>query len=48
MSALSDFTAHLLAENGAVVEPIGDGLEVLSPADVARVLEIPEHANFSF
>ena len=48
MSALSDFTAHLLAENGAVVEPMGDGLEVLLPADVARVLEIPEHTNLSF
>lgn len=48
MSALADFTAHLLVENGAVVEPMGDGLEVLLPADVARALEIPEHANLSF
>ena len=48
MAALSEFTAHLLAEYGAVVEPIGEGLEVLLPAEVARVLEIPEHANLSF
>jgi hypothetical protein len=48
MSALSDFTAHLLAENGALVEPIGDSLEVLLPAGVARALEIPEHASLSF
>ena len=48
MSSLADFTTHLLAENGAVVEPIGDGLEVLLPAEVARVLEIPEHASLSF
>jgi hypothetical protein len=48
MSALSEFTTHLLAENGAVVEPIGAGLEVLLPAEVARVLEIPEHASLSF
>ena len=48
MSSLADFTTHLLAENGAVVEPIGAGLEVLLPAEVARVLEIPEHASLSF
>ena len=47
-SSLSDFTAHLLMESGAVVEPSGDGLEVLLPAEVARVLEIPEHAKLSF
>jgi len=47
-SSLSDFTAHLLMESGAVVEPNRDGLEVLLPAEVARVLEIPEHANLSF
>lgn len=48
MSSLADFTTHLLAENGAVVEPIDAGLEVLLPAEVARVLEIPEHASLSF
>jgi hypothetical protein len=48
MSSLADFTTHLLAENGALVEPNGDGLEVLLPADIARVLEIPEHASLSF
>ena len=48
ISPLADFTAHLLTESGAVVEPNGDGLEVLLPAEVAEVLEIPEHANLSF
>jgi hypothetical protein len=48
MSSLADFTAHLLIENGAVVEPIGEDLEVLLPAEVAKILEIPEHANLSF
>jgi hypothetical protein len=48
MSALADFTAHLLAENGAVVEPTGDGLEVLLPAELAGALEIPEHTSLSF
>lgn len=47
-SSLGDFTARLLTESGAVLEPRGDGLEVLLPADVAVVLEIPEHANLSF
>jgi len=47
-SSLSDFTTQLLTESGGVVEPSGDGLEVLLPAEVARVLEIPEHANLSF
>ena len=31
-----------------MVEPSGEGLEVLLPAAVAKVLDIPEHANFSF
>jgi hypothetical protein len=48
MSALSEFTEHLLAEYGAVVEPMGEELEVLLPADVASALAIPEHANLSF
>ena len=48
MSALADFTAHLLSENGAVVEPTGDGLEVLLPAELAGALEIPEHTSLSF
>jgi hypothetical protein len=48
ISALSEFTARLLAEYGAVVEPMGEELEVLLPAEVAGVLEIPEHANLSF
>jgi hypothetical protein len=48
MSAIADFTARLLAERGALVEPSGDGLEVLLPVDVAKVLEIPEHVKFSF
>jgi hypothetical protein len=47
-TSLCDFTADLLAENGAVVEPSSEGLEVLLPAEVAEVLEIPEHANLSF
>jgi hypothetical protein len=47
-SSLGDFTARLLTESGAVLEPRGDGLEVLLPADVARALGIPEHANLSF
>ncbi|MGH7888613.1 MAG: hypothetical protein ACREPG_12150, partial [Candidatus Binatia bacterium] len=47
-TSLGEFTAHLLAESGAVVEPADAGLEVLLPAEVARVLEIPEHANLSF
>ncbi|MBI4522716.1 MAG: hypothetical protein HY695_02760 [Deltaproteobacteria bacterium] len=47
-SSLPDFTRHLLAESGGVVEPSPDGLEVLLPAEVARLLEIPEHANLSF
>ncbi len=47
-SSLGDFTARLLTESGAVLEPRGDGLEVLLPADVAGVLGIPEHANLSF
>jgi len=47
-TSLCDFTADILAENGAVVEPSGEGLEVLLPAEVASVLEIPEHANLSF
>ena len=29
------------------MEPGGDGLEVLLPTEVARVLDIPEHANLS-
>lgn len=47
-TSLRDFTADLLAESGAVVEPSGEGLEVLLPAEVARILDIPEHANLSF
>lgn len=47
-SSLADFTAELLTESGAVVEPSADGLEVLLPTEVASVLEIPEHANLSF
>ncbi|HEV8724543.1 MAG TPA: hypothetical protein VGW77_28320 [Candidatus Binatia bacterium] len=47
-TSLCDFTADLLAESGAVVELSGEGLEVLLPAEVARILDIPEHANLSF
>ena len=47
-TSLRDFTADLLAEHGAVVEPSGEGLEVLLPAEVATVLDIPEHANLWF
>lgn len=47
-TSLRDFTADLLAEHGAVVEPSGEGLEALLPAEVAQVLDIPEHASFSF
>ncbi|MGH7833030.1 MAG: hypothetical protein ACREQK_05255 [Candidatus Binatia bacterium] len=48
ISPLSDFTARLLTESGAVVEPSGEGLEVLLPAEVAGALEIPEHVKLSF
>ena len=48
ISSLADFTAQLLLESGAVVEPSADRLEVLLPPDVAGVLEIPEHANLLF
>ena len=47
-TSLAEFTADLLAESGAVVEPADAGLEVLLPAQVAGVLEIPEHAHLSF
>ena len=47
-ASLADFTAHLLTQRGGVVEPSGDGLEVLLPAEIARALEIPEHADLSF
>jgi hypothetical protein len=47
-SSLSDFTAQLLTESGALVERSTQGLEVLLPPEVATVLEIPEHANLSF
>ena len=47
-TSLGEFTAHLLTESGAVVEPAGAGLEVLLPAEIAAVLEIPEHAHLSF
>ena len=47
-ASLADFTAHLLTERGGVVEPSGDGLEVLLPAETALALEIPEHANLAF
>lgn len=47
-TSLRDFTADLLAEHGAVVEPRGEGLEVLLPAEVATVLDLPEHVDFSF
>ncbi len=48
MRSLSEFTADLLTETGAIVEPTDDGLEVLLPPQVAGALEIPEHANLSF
>ena len=47
-TSLCDFTADLLAESGALVERSGEGLEVLLPAEIARILDIPEHANLSF
>ncbi len=47
-TSLGDFTAELLAEHGALVEPSSEGLEVLLPAEIAGVLDIPEHANLSF
>ena len=47
-ASLADFTAHLLTQQGGVVEPSGDGLEVLLPAETARALEVPEHANLAF
>ena len=47
-TSLGEFTAHLLTESGAVVEPDDAGLEVLLPAEVAGVLEVPEHTHLSF
>jgi hypothetical protein len=47
-TSLRDFTADLLAEHGALVEPSSEGLEVLLPAEVAGVLAIPEHSNLTF
>jgi hypothetical protein len=46
--SLATFTADLLSETGAVVEPSGHGLEALLPADVSRLLEAPEHVKLSF
>lgn len=48
MRSLADFTADLLSESGAIVEPGRDGLEALLPPDVAGLLEIPEHVKLSF
>lgn len=48
MRELIDFTAELLSHTGSVVEKSDGGLEVLCPAEVANILEIPEHAKLSF
>jgi hypothetical protein len=48
ISPLADFTVHLLTESGAVVEPNGEVLEALLPAEVASVLEVSEHVELSF
>ncbi len=48
MRSLAAFTADLLRESGAVVEPTDRGLEALLPTDSASVLEVPEHVQLSF
>ncbi|MBI5853986.1 MAG: hypothetical protein HZB35_01890, partial [Nitrospirae bacterium] len=48
MKSLFDFTADLLSQSGALVEHIADDLEALLPDHAARVLELPEHARFTF
>lgn len=48
MKSLATFTADLLSESGALVEPGDHGLEALLPADASRLLEVPEHVKLSF
>lgn len=48
MRSLAAFTADLLSESGALVEPGDHGLEALLPADTSRLLELPEHVKLSF
>ncbi len=43
------FVAALLAEDGALVEPLEpDGLEVLAPPPLQQALGVPEHCRFGF
>lgn len=48
MRSLAAFTADLLSESGALVEPSDHGLEALLPAEAAKALEVPEHVKLSF
>jgi len=48
MTNLTEFTARLLSRRGALLEPIGDGFEVVLPSDVATALKIAEHTTLSF
>ena len=46
---LRNFVAELLAQSGAVLEPIEpNGLEVLSPPEVQEALSVPELARLGF
>lgn len=47
-TSLAEFTADLLTESGAVVEPFEAGLEALLPAEIAGGLALPEHVRLSF
>ncbi len=48
MRSLATFTADLLSESGALVEPHDHSLEALLPADASRLLKAPEHVKLSF
>ncbi len=48
MRSLVTFTADLLSESGALVEPSDHGLEALLPPDASKLLEVPEHVKLSF
>ncbi len=49
MTSLRDFVAGALEINGAVIEPLApDGLEVLSPEPVRKVMGWPELARLGF
>lgn len=48
MTSLLAFTTALLNHSGAVVEQVGDDLEVLFPEDVAEALDLPDHVRLTF